>query len=202
MSFLALLLLLLLSLFAAGGDATPAGTSEAQVCTAEAGGATRCSPATTNDQYQIPASGTVIHAVVNNGPLPPEYQQGYEITIDAAGDATVIVTPEGAAEGLGDQRTAEQITRTVALGTAGLQQLLRDLDNLGFFLLPTRAEVEQDGVIVGDEVTYVEVRLLDGTWDIAGSGMEPDDREQLDAAQYVLATAVGLDPENPTGTAA
>jgi hypothetical protein len=196
-ALLALLLLLFLSIFS-GGPSPADGTSEAQTCMADAGGVQRCSPATIDGEYQLPASGTVIHAVVNNGPLPPEYQAGYEITIDATGQATVIVTPEGAAESLGDQRTAEQITTVVELGTDGLQHLLRDMDNSDFFYLPTRAEVEAEDIIVGDDVSFIEVTLADGTWDISGSGMQPDDRARLDDVQSFLAAAVGLDPANPT----
>jgi hypothetical protein len=171
----------------------------AQGCTVE-NRVERCTPTTINGEYQLPASGTVIHVVVNNGSLPPEYQQGYEITIDAAGEATVVVTPEGAAADIGDQQTAEQIITRVSLGTEGLQQLLRDLESANLFFLPTREEVEAEGVIAGDTVSVVEVTLRDGRWEISGSGMEADDRARLDDVQRLIADAVGLNPANPTGT--
>jgi hypothetical protein len=170
----------------------------AQGCTIEVS-VERCTPTTINGEYQLPAAGTVIHVVVNNGSLPPEYQQGYEITIDATGLATVVVTPEGAAADLGDQQTTEQIVTNVSLGTEGLQNLLRELESASFFFLPTREEVEAEGVIAGDTVSVVEVTLEDGSWEISGSGMDADDRAVLDTVQRSLADAVGLDPANPTG---
>jgi hypothetical protein len=195
-ALLALLLLLIFGIWSGGTDVV----TEDQVCTAAEEGPERCGPTAVDGTYDLPASGTVVHALVNNGSLPPEYQQGYEITIDTTGQATVVVTPEGASPELGDLRTAEQITTTVDLGTDGLQQLLRDLDNQSFFLLPTREEVERDGVIAGDSVSIVEVTLAEGTWEISGSGMEPGDRARLDAFQDILAITVGLNPANPTGT--
>ena len=202
MALLALLLLLLLGLFSAGGSFEPyPGATEAQACVAAVDGAQRCSPSTIDGEYQLPASGTVIHVVVNNGSLPPEYQEGYEITIDATGEATVVVTPEGASAELGDQQTAEQTITTVSLGVDGLQQLLRDLESESFFFLPTRQEVEEDGVIAGDTVSVVDVTLQDGNWEISGSGMDADDRARLDDVQRVIAAAVGFDPADPTATA-
>jgi hypothetical protein len=199
MSLLALLLLLFLGLFTTGGFAPYPGASESQACMAEAGGAQRCSPTLVDGEYQLPASGTVIRAVVNNGSLPPEFQQGYEIAIDATGRATVVVTPEGASPDLGDQRSADQIVTSVDLGTDGLQLLLHALDSAGYFFLPTRAEVEAEGAIAGDTVSVVEVALQDATWEISGSGMDADDRARLDDVQVLLAAAVGLDPADPTG---
>jgi hypothetical protein len=192
-TILALLLLLLLSIFGVGTGNTE-GTSEEQTCVAEVGGSERCSPATTNGEYQLPSSGTVVHALVNNGPLPPEYQDGYEITIDAAGRATVVVTAPGASDDLGDQRTLDPIRTTVDLGIDGLQQLLRDLDNAGFFFLRTRDEIDPADIPIGGDVSNLEVTLADRSWDVEGAGLQSDDRVRLDEAQRVLAVAVELDP--------
>jgi hypothetical protein len=196
-SLLALLLVLLISLFAVGSTSEEG--SESQRCAAPVGETARCGPTIVDGTYQVPASGTVVAARVNNGSLPPEYQKGYEVTIDATGRATVVVTPVGASRYLGDARTAEPVTTIVELGVDGLQALLGKLDAVGFFLLPTREDLSPEDVPVGGSTSNLDVTLADGEWDIEGAGLKGDDRAALDEAQRILAKAVGLDPDDPTG---
>lgn len=188
MNIIALILLLLFYLLF--GYSTEL-TSESQSCVGVMQGEPqRCGPTLIDDQYQVPASGMVIHAVVNVGPLPPEYQEGYEITIDAAGIATIVVTPLGA---------EEPITTTADLGPDGLQNLLRDLDNAGFFYLPTTESLDETDVPIGGDVSNLQVTLVDDVWEVPGAALTGIDRETLDQAQRLLVIAVGLDPDNPTG---
>jgi hypothetical protein len=199
MSLIALILLLLWTLLFGTSSFDGGGTeSQSQACAVAAGDEQRCGPTLVNDQYQVPVSGTVIHAVVNVGPLPPEYQEGYEITIDATGVATVVVTPLGASDDLGDAATREPIVTTVDLGPDGLQNLLRDLDNSGFFYLPTTESLDETDVPIGGDVSNLTIKLIDDVWEVPGAALTSDDRETLDHAQRLLVIAVGLDPDNPT----
>jgi hypothetical protein len=192
MSLIALILLLLSFLlwgFRTNVADEPMG-SESRACAVAEGDEQRCGPTRVNDQYQVPVSGTVIHALVNVGPLPPEYQEGYEITIDASGVATVAVTPLGA---------AEAIATIVDLGPDGLQHLLRDLDNAGFFYLATVKTLDETDVPIGGDVSDLTITLVDDVWDVPGAALTADERTTLDEAQRLLVIAVGLDPDNPTG---
>lgn len=190
MNIIALILLLLFYLLF-GYSTESVEESGAQSCVVAEGESQRCGPTLINDQYQVPVSGTVIHAVVNVGPLPPEYQEGYEISIDATGVATVVVTPLGA--------SAEPITTSVDLGPDGLQNLLRDLDNAGFFYLPTTEGLDETDVPIGGDVSDLTITLIDAVWEVPGAALTADERATLDQAQRLLVTAVGLDPDNPTG---
>jgi hypothetical protein len=198
MNIIALILLLLFYLLFGYGTETVE-TSESQACAVAEGDESRCGPTLVNDQYQIPATGTVIHAVVNVGPLPPEYQEGYEITIDATGVATVVITPLGASDDLGDAATREPIVTTTDLGSDGLQQLLRNLDDTGFFYLPTTENLDESDVPIGGDVSDLTITLVDDAWEVPGAALTADERATLDQAQRLLVIAVGLDPDNPTG---
>ena|GEM_PF-2119269 len=200
MNAIALILILLLTLLFGFGaySSLEEGDSESQACAAVVGDQQRCGPTLVNDAYQVPVSGVAVYAVVNVGPLSPEYQEGYEITIDASGVATVVVTPLGASDDLGVGATTEKITTTVELRPDGLQQLLRDLDNAGFFYLPTSDTIDPTDVPVGSDVSNLQITLVDATWDVPGAALSPDERETLNEAQRILATAVGINPDNPT----
>ena len=192
MDRLLLLLLLLVYLFFGVARVEQRQTGE-QTVVVRPDGDTRAGPTIVNGRYQLPASGTVVRAVVNNGPLPPEYQEGYEISIDVGGLATAVVTPQGAAADLGEERTAEQRTMTVDLGPDGLQALLRDLDATGFFFLPQRHELEPNDFQVGGPVSNLTVTLAGGVWDVQGAGLRGQDLAWLDEAQAIVARAIGLE---------
>jgi hypothetical protein len=196
---LLVLLLLLLVWFRGSGVVQDEGVvvetslSGPGVCLVVEGGHHHCTPTLVGIDFLLPASGTVIHAAVTNGPLPPESQQGYEITIDATGRATIVVTPHRAAESLGDRRTAEPIVSTADLGVDGLQQLLRTLYGASFFFLRTTDEIDPADVPVGGAASSIEVTLADGTWRVSGPGLTPEERSLLDGAQSLVLAAVGLD---------
>jgi hypothetical protein len=141
-----------------------------------------------------PASsdGAVIHAVMTNGPVSPEFQVGYEITIFGDGRAEIVITPEGASIALADaDRTAEQETTTVQLSDQELQTLLDGLSALGFFTLTQADAVDPDQLLVGGGVSAITVTLVDGTWDVNGNGLTATEADVLEQAQQLIAAAVG-----------
>jgi hypothetical protein len=159
------------------------GTSGDQTCAVDDDGVSRCGPSKIDGLYQLPDSGVVVSAIVNNGPLPPEYQAGYEITIDADGHVTIEDTDEG---------TPEPAVSTADIGVDGLQELLGDLETAGFFYLPVWSEFEDADVPVGGGVSDLTVTLEDGTWEVYGAPLEdPDDIGILDSSQTIVANAVG-----------
>jgi hypothetical protein len=163
------------------------GTSE-QTCTFADDGVERCGPTSVDGTYQLPAAGQVIRSFVHTGPVSPEYQEGYEIVVDADGTVTTTVTPLGASGDLGEsEQTAEQIVRTEEIGEAGVQELLTELDYCGFYYLPQSNEFGDEDMPVGGSVSIIEVQLEDGTWEVSGALLDGMDEAYLDACQQQLA---------------
>lgn len=139
-----------------------------------------------------PAGEAAVRSVVDNGPIAPEFQAGYEITIDATGRAEIVIMPPGASAALAEEdRTAEPEVRTVELRGDELRALLVELDALGFFALTQADEVDPDELLVGGSTSRLTVTLVDGTWEVDGNGIPPAETEVLAAAQRLVAEAVG-----------
>ena len=138
-----------------------------------------------------PDDEVMIHAVVNNGPVDPESQEGYEITIDADGEVTIVITPPGASDDLGNDATEVQEVVNTELSDADLVQLLADLHAIGFFDLTQAGDVNPDLIEDGGRVSALTVTVIDGTWDVSGNGLSDQEVAILDEAQDIVAEAVG-----------
>ncbi len=132
----------------------------------------------------------MIYARTSNGPAALEYQTGYEIRIDATGQAVTVEYPPGSAL---SPPTAREQTTTADLGEAGLQALLAGLDAAGFFAIPPADDSNEPPP--GADTRNITVTLADGTWDIQG-GVTGSDRDALDESQRLIADAVGFVPSD------
>jgi hypothetical protein len=146
--------------------------------------AVNASPIAADGSFPMPICGTVvIDSTVNNGPVPPEYQQGYEITIDTGGVAIVAITHEG---------TPTPTVQIVNLGPDGLQKLLQQLQEIGFFGLPDPGTPGPDEpIMVGGPTNNLSVWLGDQFWQISESELSSDDLAILNEAQQAILSAVG-----------
>jgi ribosomal protein S11 len=161
-----------------GTSATPAATAAATPCVIVPAAAT---PVATGDQFPLPDCGTVvIQSIVNNGPVSPESQQGYQITIDTGGTAIVATKSQG---------TPTPTTQIVVLGPDGLQLLLQQLEQIGYFDLVTKA---QGTPLVGGPTNTLSVWLNGQSWQVNGAVLSGDDLATLNEAQQAIATAVGV----------
>jgi hypothetical protein len=133
----------------------------------------------------MPTCGTVvIDATVNNGPLPPEYQQGYEITIDTGGVAIVAIYWEG---------TPTPEVHIVNLGEDGLQQLLQQLQEIGYFdLLSGGTPGPEFDVPVGGPTNNLSVWLGTQTWQVSEYWLSEEGAAILAEAQRAIVDAVGV----------
>lgn len=185
--------LLAMLLFFAGSSVMDEGSAESQACAVSEDGIERCGPTLIDDRYQVPGDGIVIRSFVHSGPISPEFQEGYEIVVDAAGTVTITETPQGASSDLPEsERDAEETVRTEEIGSEGLQGLLRDLDGCGAFYLPQRGEMSDEEMPIGGSVNDLEIRLDDGRWDVSGALLEGDDAGNLKACQGMLAEKFGV----------
>lgn len=172
--------LLLALLFWFWGAATITGSDQ--------GGPIRV-PAHPNGQYQLPTgNAVVIDAVVNRGPLPPIYQAGYEITIDATGHAVITVTPPGGAPGVPHPSATPQTIAT-EIGVAGLQRLLGQLSEAGFFTLRNNGTP-----LIGGPESAIAVTLADGIWQARAAELDAGGQSRLQHAQQLIAAAVRYNP--------
>jgi hypothetical protein len=147
------------------------------------------------DPTLLPASpdDVVIRSVVTNGPVSPEFQSGYEITIYGDGRVEIVITPEGASPGIPeDERTAEVETISGQLSAEELAELLGRLMQLGVFDLTLASDVDPDNVLVGGETSLLALSLIDGTWEFDANGLPPDQAETLEEAQALIAGSAGL----------
>lgn len=184
------LLFLFLALFGIGSwSEANGGAGSTQACVLGRDNVDRCGPTLNDGRYQVPSEGTVIEVRVNNGPVSPESQEGFEIVIDAAGTATITVTPMGSSDDLSDsERTAEQTVRTEEIGEEGVQQVLGELEACGFYYLPQRHEVDPSDLPDGGNIAVLEVTLVDGIWEVFNQALiDPGDGYQFDECQLVLA---------------
>ena len=137
------------------------------------------------------AQALVIDSRVDNGPVSPESQSGYEIRVFGSGRAEITITPPGAAEALGNQKTAQQQTRTVDLSDSELTQLLQQLQNAGYFQLTQADKVNPEKQTIGGGNSVLTVSLVDGEWTVNGNGLSQDEAATLEKAQKIVADAVG-----------
>lgn len=147
-------------------------------------------PRRVDGRYQLPddPAATVIDLTVGNGSLPPEYQYGYEVTIDASGHAVVTISPVGSKA---SPVAVETTRRTVEIGEDGLQDLLAEMDERGFFALPP---ADPDQILVGGEVDVIEVTLADDDWTVNNWSLEAaEQRERFADAHEVILHAVGIE---------
>jgi hypothetical protein len=194
MNVLGILFLLLFLFFGFGTETVT--EYESQECTAaDENDPMRCGPTLTNDRYQVPAEGVVIRARVNNGPVAPNSQEGYEIIVEVDGNVTINQMPMGSSDDLSaGERTAEHEARKERIGEEGVQQLLAELDGCGLFYLPQRSEFEPADLPDGGGISVIEVRLDDGIWEVFNQTLTKDaERWQFDACQSVLADRLDLE---------
>jgi hypothetical protein len=137
------------------------------------------------------AQALVIDSRVDNGPVSPESQSGYEIRVFGSGRAEITITPPGAAEALGNQKTTQQQTRTVDLSDSELTQLLQQLQNAGYFQLTQADKVNPEKQTIGGGNSVLTVSLVDGEWTVNGNGLSQDEAATLEKAQKIVADAVG-----------
>jgi hypothetical protein len=178
------------------GASSSAGVSANAQATPETGPlapATPCVPASgvgatpiaTDGEFPMPTCGTVvIDATVNAGPLPPEYQEGYEITIDTSGVAIVAINWEG---------TPTPEVTIVNLGEDGLQELLQQLQEIGFFdLLSEGTPGPESDMPVGGPTNNLSVWLGDQTWQVSEYWLSSEGQEILNESQQAIVDAVGV----------
>jgi hypothetical protein len=172
-----ILIIIALLWFSIWGAATGSTGSE-QTCSASTGdNISRCGPETSNGAYALPSEGAVIRSVVNNGPISPEYQAGYEIEIDADGVVTISEF----------QGEADPTVRTVVITLDEVQSLLTDFERCGLYYLPQAAEFEGTDLPVGGPVSLLQVHLRNGDWEVSGDMLSQRDAYQLSICQNELA---------------
>ncbi|MCC6792386.1 MAG: hypothetical protein IT336_11910 [Thermomicrobiales bacterium] len=187
-----LLLLLFLALFGIGGwsEADPGtATGAAQQCVVAANGVERCGPLLADGRYQLPVEGPVIQVRVNNGPVAPDSQEGYEIVVGADGVATITERPMGSSGDLSDdERTVEQAARSVQIGNEGVQEILAELDACNLYYMTQRDEVDPAELPDGGGISIIEVSLADGHWEVFNQALtDGKEQDQFDGCQAMLA---------------
>lgn len=185
MNILVVLVLLILLGFSAVTTSSEPDGMTSQVCVAAADGVERCGPELVDGAFQLPEEGLVLRSRVDNGPLSPEFQAGYEIQIDADGTVRTEVFAEG---------EVDNPTRTeVAIGADGVQELLGSLDRCDFFFMPQRSEFDGMDLPVGGGVSLLEVTLEDGVWATSAYTLEGEQLAQFEACQLLLTEEFGID---------
>ena len=137
------------------------------------------------------AEALVIDSKVDNGPVAPESQEGYEIKIFGSGRAEITITPPGASDALGSQTTAEKQMRTVDLTDAELTQLLQQLQDAGYFRLTQANDINPNSQTVGGSTSLLNVSLVDGDWTVNGNGLTDSQANTLEKVQKIVSDAVG-----------
>jgi hypothetical protein len=128
----------------------------------------------------------VIDAVVNNGPISPEFQQGYEITIDTGGVAIYAIKQQG---------TPTPVVQIVNLGPDGLQQLLGQLQEIDFFGIAFQGTPGPGTpIMVGGPTNSLSVWLGDQTWQVSQADLSSDDLAILEESQQAILAAVQVTP--------
>ncbi len=163
---------------------TSNGSSSEQACVTSTTGVDRCGPEIVDGRYVLPDAGVVIRSVVNNGPLSPEYQDGYEIDIDVSGVVTITEL----------QGEAEPLIRTDVITTEGVQELLTDLDQCQFYYLPQRSEFEDSALPAGGSVSVLAVHLGNGDWESTLDTLSGQDLASFETCQSDLADRFGVEP--------
>src|SRR5215217_3844232 len=195
-ALIAFILGILLALFGIAGLAAyedEQGGESSQSCIVADDGVERCGPTKTENGYEVPNGGQVIRSFVHTGPISPEFQEGHEIIVDTDGTITIIETPPGASSDLAQsERTADVIVRTEAIGAAGVQELLTDLELCSYYFLPQAREFGDEDMPVGGSVSTLEVQLDDGSWDVSGALLEGTDAVNFESCQDQLANRFGV----------
>jgi hypothetical protein len=135
----------------------------------------------------------VIFSAVNNGSVPPEYQEGVEVTIDATGHATIQTKTEG---------TPVPSEQAVDIGVDGLQQLLVQLQSIGYFDLPQPNPIVETPQPVGGPNNILSVTLADGSWSPRADLLDDAQLVILNQAQQAIANAVMGTSSTPAASAA
>jgi hypothetical protein len=181
MSVLIWLLLAILFGFSSISSVTESGSSEPvmtnQTCVATMDAPQRCGPEITGGLFALPSEGVVIRAVVNKGPIEPQFQAGYELQILA--DGAVSITEQ-------DGETPLPV-RAARVEPATLQRLLASLNNCGLFEIPQASEFSEEERPVGGAVSVIQVHLADGDWEVSGDFLSGADLAALAGCQQVLA---------------
>jgi hypothetical protein len=166
-------------------------TIEGPACSWMDDGPVRCGPTIINGLYQLPESGPVIVAKVDNGTVAPEYQEGYSVAIDAEGHVEIDETHSGITE----HSTAE-------IGVDGLQNLLHKIDLVGFFYtLPLSSEFANADPPPGAGNSILSIQLTDGFWEVNGALLQDSNElATLEQAHYFVAVTVGLSDDDPMAT--
>jgi hypothetical protein len=199
-ALIAFILGILLALFGIAGfsayeEGEDGGSS--QTCIVSDDGVERCGPTKTENGYEVPDEGEVIHSFVHTGPVSPEFQAGYEIIVDADGTVAITETPLGASTDLAEsERTADMIVRTEQIGEQGVQDLLTDLESCNFYFLPQANEFGDEDMPVGGSVSRLEVQLEDGIWEVSGALLDGTDATSFESCQEQLANRFGVSAQN------
>ena len=143
-----------------------------------------------DEEFDLPDEDEiVVEAIVDNGPVAPEYQTGYRIEIDASGRVDAEFTPEGASPDA-DDPSGEPERWHYDLDEAGVQGLLIVLDELGVFDLPSADEAELPD---GAGADFLRVTLDDEEWEINAYGLDDEEVARFAAIQTAVAAAAGVD---------
>jgi len=166
-------------------------TGSSQECTATATGVERCGPEINDDgTFKLPDDEIVIRAVVNNGPVAPDSQEGYEVQI--AADGSVVVTETIASDGSGED--SERVVTSSSIGGDGVQNLLQDLNSCGIFFLPQRAEFSDADLPDGGRTSLISIHLADGEWEVLDAFLDGTDTFQFESCQQIIANEFDLEP--------
>jgi hypothetical protein len=139
-------------------------------------------PTLVDGKFPMPTcSPIVIQVVVNNGEVSPDAQQGYQISINPAGQAVVAIQRPG---------TPGPSIQVVELGEDGLQSLLQELLEIGFFELEPPPAFGTP--IVGAPSNWLSVWIGDQIWQADGAFLSPDDLDTLNRAQQAVIDAIGV----------
>lgn len=186
MSFIIWLILAILfglwgfSSISQSSSSVPAATG--QSCVQTDSTSVRCGPMTSGGIYSLPSEGVVIRAVVNNGPIEPQYQAGYELEIGADGSVS-ITEQEGESQFSG---------RSMLIGIDKVQALLGSLESCGLYGLPQSTEFTDADRPVGGGVSVIQVHLADGDWEVSGDLLAGSDSATFAGCQQQLAEKFDL----------
>ncbi len=186
--WIVVLALLGLLLFGMGSQSL---TGSSQECSLSMDGIERCGPEINEDNtFGLPRDGVVIRAVVNNGPVAPDSQEGYELEIGTDGSVVVSETIPSDLSG-GD---SELVVTSSSIGVEGVQSLLQELNTCGIFFLPQRSEFDDADLPDGGSTSLISIRLADGEWEVLEAFLDGSDEFQFETCQQIIANEFDLEP--------
>lgn len=189
MSILILLLAGLLALF--GVRST---SDEPTDCVVSSDGTESCAPVPSDGVFVLPESGDVLTLTVNNGPLPPEFQAGYSVVIQADGTTTVTVSPQGSSAEMGSDQTAAEIVTVEDIGTDGVLAVLDDMTACGYFTLPPAASFEGKEQSVGGGVEFINIDLANGSWSVYAEPLSGAEQATFAACRTLIEDRFSITP--------